>query len=245
MVSITWGPDLAEVYDATYAAGFAPSVLDPIVGLLGALAGVSRAGIRSRYRASGPRARRARDSRAWPGATRPWPSGCSPSPARRGSGDHRRHDRLPVPGDRRAGVPGGQHHHERHHARRSGGSLRQRGRAPGTQWVLRGRGGDHPPAPPGTARSPPRLHPAAGASASDVRRRCGQIAWSHHWIAAEERPGPTLLPTAACSPCKLTSWPRPPAFRHHRPLTDRTRPPSLPTPPRRWPSSRNAPELPC
>ena len=28
MVSITWGPDVAEVYDATYAAGFAPSVLD-------------------------------------------------------------------------------------------------------------------------------------------------------------------------------------------------------------------------
>ena len=33
MVSITWGPDLAEVYDATYAAGFAPSVLGPIVGV--------------------------------------------------------------------------------------------------------------------------------------------------------------------------------------------------------------------
>jgi len=39
MVSITWGPDLAGVYDATYAAGFAPSVLDPVVGLLAALAG--------------------------------------------------------------------------------------------------------------------------------------------------------------------------------------------------------------
>jgi len=39
MVSITWGPELAAVYDATYAAGFAPSVLDPVVGLLAALAG--------------------------------------------------------------------------------------------------------------------------------------------------------------------------------------------------------------
>ena len=39
MGSITWGPDLAAVYDTTYAAGFAPSVLDPVVGLLAALAG--------------------------------------------------------------------------------------------------------------------------------------------------------------------------------------------------------------
>ena len=39
MVSITWGPDVAEVYDATYAAGFAPAVLDPVVGLLAVLAG--------------------------------------------------------------------------------------------------------------------------------------------------------------------------------------------------------------
>jgi SAM-dependent methyltransferase len=39
MVSITWGPDVAEVYDATYAAGFAPAVLDPVVGLLAARAG--------------------------------------------------------------------------------------------------------------------------------------------------------------------------------------------------------------
>jgi hypothetical protein len=39
MGSITWGPDVAEVYDTTYAAGFAPSVLDPVVGLLAALAG--------------------------------------------------------------------------------------------------------------------------------------------------------------------------------------------------------------
>jgi SAM-dependent methyltransferase len=39
MVSITWGPDMAEVYDATYAATFTPSVLDPVVGVLAALAG--------------------------------------------------------------------------------------------------------------------------------------------------------------------------------------------------------------
>ena len=38
MVSITWGPDVAEVYDTTYAAGFTPSVLDPVAGLLTALA---------------------------------------------------------------------------------------------------------------------------------------------------------------------------------------------------------------
>jgi hypothetical protein len=38
MVSITWGPELAEVYDATYAAGFTPPVLDPVAGLLAALA---------------------------------------------------------------------------------------------------------------------------------------------------------------------------------------------------------------
>ena len=39
MVSITWGPDVAGVYDATYAAGFAPSVLEPVAGLLASLAG--------------------------------------------------------------------------------------------------------------------------------------------------------------------------------------------------------------
>ena len=39
MGSITWGRDLAEVYDATYAAMFAPPVLNPIVDLLAELAG--------------------------------------------------------------------------------------------------------------------------------------------------------------------------------------------------------------
>jgi SAM-dependent methyltransferase len=39
MVSIAWGPELAEVYDTTYAAGFASSVLDPVVELLAELAG--------------------------------------------------------------------------------------------------------------------------------------------------------------------------------------------------------------
>ena len=38
MGSITWGRDIAEVYDATYSAQFAPSVLDPIVDLLTELA---------------------------------------------------------------------------------------------------------------------------------------------------------------------------------------------------------------
>jgi SAM-dependent methyltransferase len=38
MSSITWGPDIAEVYDATYAAQTDPAVLDPMVGLLAELA---------------------------------------------------------------------------------------------------------------------------------------------------------------------------------------------------------------
>lgn len=38
MGSITWDQDIAEVYDKTYAAGFTPSVLEPIVGLLDELA---------------------------------------------------------------------------------------------------------------------------------------------------------------------------------------------------------------
>ena len=38
MASITWGPQMAEVYDKTYAAGFEPSVLGPLVGVLAELA---------------------------------------------------------------------------------------------------------------------------------------------------------------------------------------------------------------
>jgi SAM-dependent methyltransferase len=38
MGSINWGPEIAEVYDQTYAAKFGPSVLDPILGLLAELA---------------------------------------------------------------------------------------------------------------------------------------------------------------------------------------------------------------
>jgi SAM-dependent methyltransferase len=38
MGSITWGPQMAEVYDRTYAAGFEPSVLGPLVGVLAELA---------------------------------------------------------------------------------------------------------------------------------------------------------------------------------------------------------------
>jgi SAM-dependent methyltransferase len=38
MGSITWGPEIAEVYDKAYAASFEPSVLGPIVGLLAELA---------------------------------------------------------------------------------------------------------------------------------------------------------------------------------------------------------------
>lgn len=38
MGSIAWGPEIAEVYDKTYAAGFEPLVLGPIVDLLAGLA---------------------------------------------------------------------------------------------------------------------------------------------------------------------------------------------------------------
>jgi SAM-dependent methyltransferase len=37
MGSITWGPEWAQAYDAIYAAGFEPSVLDPMVDLLAEL----------------------------------------------------------------------------------------------------------------------------------------------------------------------------------------------------------------
>lgn len=37
MGSITWGPEIAEVYDNTYAAGFEASVLGPVVGVLAEL----------------------------------------------------------------------------------------------------------------------------------------------------------------------------------------------------------------
>src|SRR4051794_30327311 len=43
MGSIEWGRELAEVYDATYAAGAAPAVLNPIVDALAELAGSGRA----------------------------------------------------------------------------------------------------------------------------------------------------------------------------------------------------------
>jgi SAM-dependent methyltransferase len=38
MGSVVWGPDVAEVYDETYATGFDPAVLDPIVDVLAELA---------------------------------------------------------------------------------------------------------------------------------------------------------------------------------------------------------------
>jgi SAM-dependent methyltransferase len=38
MGSITWGSQMAEVYDETYAAMFEPAVLDPMVGVLAELA---------------------------------------------------------------------------------------------------------------------------------------------------------------------------------------------------------------
>ena len=38
MGSITWGRELAEIYDSTYAAEFEPPLLDPIVDTLADLA---------------------------------------------------------------------------------------------------------------------------------------------------------------------------------------------------------------
>jgi SAM-dependent methyltransferase len=38
MSSITWGSEIAEVYDPTYSAGFEPSVLDPMIDDLAELA---------------------------------------------------------------------------------------------------------------------------------------------------------------------------------------------------------------
>jgi SAM-dependent methyltransferase len=43
VASITWGRELAEVYDATYAAGFQVSVLDPMLDILVELARGGRA----------------------------------------------------------------------------------------------------------------------------------------------------------------------------------------------------------
>jgi hypothetical protein len=40
---VEWGRDLAEVYDAVYGSEFAPSVLEPEVGLLAELAQGGRA----------------------------------------------------------------------------------------------------------------------------------------------------------------------------------------------------------
>jgi SAM-dependent methyltransferase len=39
MGTVVWGPELAEVFDETYAAQYAPAVLDPMVDLLAGLAG--------------------------------------------------------------------------------------------------------------------------------------------------------------------------------------------------------------
>ena len=39
MATVLWGRDIAEVYDTTYAAKFAPAVVDPVVDVLAGLAG--------------------------------------------------------------------------------------------------------------------------------------------------------------------------------------------------------------
>lgn len=38
MGSVTWGQEIAEIYDKTYAAKFEPSVLGPVLDLLAGLA---------------------------------------------------------------------------------------------------------------------------------------------------------------------------------------------------------------
>jgi SAM-dependent methyltransferase len=43
VASITWGPEIADIYDTIYASKFDPSVLDPMVDLLAELADGSRA----------------------------------------------------------------------------------------------------------------------------------------------------------------------------------------------------------
>jgi SAM-dependent methyltransferase len=43
MPSITWGPELADVYDKTYSSLFEPSVLDPMTSVLAELAGGGQA----------------------------------------------------------------------------------------------------------------------------------------------------------------------------------------------------------
>ncbi len=86
MGSITWGPEIAEVYDQTYAAKSEPSVLDPIVGLLAELA---RGGPALEFavgtgRVALPLAARGSPWRA-SSCPRPWPVSWPPSPALRRS----------------------------------------------------------------------------------------------------------------------------------------------------------------
>jgi hypothetical protein len=80
MGSITWGPEVAGVYDKTYSAMFEPSVLDPMVSLLAELAqggpalefAVGTGRVALALSARGPRY-------AALSCRGTWRSGCSPS----------------------------------------------------------------------------------------------------------------------------------------------------------------------
>ena len=82
MDSSVWGPEIAEVYDKTYAATFEPSVVGPIVELLAELA---RGGPALEFAVGTERVALALSARgvAVHGIelSRTWPDGCSPSSA--------------------------------------------------------------------------------------------------------------------------------------------------------------------
>src|ERR1700733_12600643 len=159
MGSIIWGPEVAGVYDKTYAAMSGPSVLDPVTGLLAETArggpplefavGTGRVALPLSPRGIAVHGlelspHMAERLLAKPGARR-----------RPGDMTSTRVPGAPFP----ARLPGGEHDHERHHAGRSAGGPRQRGRAPGARRMLRGEG-DHPEGPPGAPRrGGPGLHP--------------------------------------------------------------------------------------
>ena len=83
MASITWGQEIADVYDAVYAATFEPSVIDPMVGVLASLAGD---GPVLEFAAGTGRVALALSARGIPvrgsSCRRTWLRGCAPSPAR-------------------------------------------------------------------------------------------------------------------------------------------------------------------
>jgi hypothetical protein len=82
MDSSVWGPEIAEVYDKTYAATVEPSVAGPIVELLAELA---RGGPALEFAVGTGRVALPLSARGSPctasSCPRTWPDSCSPSPA--------------------------------------------------------------------------------------------------------------------------------------------------------------------